>query len=88
VASRRRFLKIAASGAAAVMVGSLASAQAAVSERGEGELRHADLEAEIEKQKGNVAKTLQTIRAYELPGGSEPDFVFVPLGAKDSEASR
>jgi hypothetical protein len=39
----------------------------------------AALRAEIEKQKKSVADALATIRAYELPPGSDMAFVFRPL---------
>jgi len=89
--SRRRFLKLTAAGAAAMMIGSLESARRATAEGRNadhsGGARPPEIEAEIEKQKGYVAKTLETIRAYELPAGSNPGFVFAPLSPRAAGAS-
>jgi hypothetical protein len=38
-------------------------------------------EAEIERQKKDVAKTLKVIRDHPLAPGSDPAFVFMPMRA-------
>ena len=40
--------------------------------------------AEIEKQKRDLAAALKAIRDFELPPGSDPSFVFVPLRPRRS----
>lgn len=97
--TRRRFLKLVAAGAAAAVtapaqglartvrrrtttrpqpVKPAAPDHAAPSER---------IAAEIEKQKGYVAAALKTLRAYELPNGSEQAFVFRPVPARKERRS-
>jgi hypothetical protein len=86
--SRRSFLKLMATGSAAVLAGS-ATAVAAPARRPVRTPRTAPAAApamaasasEIRKQKEQTAATLKAIRAYSLPPGSEPAFAFVPMPA-------
>lgn len=88
--SRRRFLKVAVMGSAAVVASSVLAApgEAArvVAKRPprpkppEPE-RASALQEEIAKQKKSTADAVKTIRDYELPAGSEMAFAFVPAKA-------
>ena len=49
---------------------------------------HAALPEKIEEQKKSTADSLARIRAYDLPPGSPPSFVFRPLAAKRAARSR
>ena len=86
--SRRSFLKLMATGSAAVLAGA-ATAAAAPAKRPTRATRTAPAAApptaaspsEVRKQKEQTAATLKAIRAYALPPGSEPAFVFAPMPA-------
>jgi len=89
--SRRRFLELLAAGSAAVLarpVAALASPvkpAAPAAARAARPARHDRASpAEIEKQKRDLAATLKAIRDFELPPGSDPSFVFVPLRRRRS----
>jgi len=90
--SRRRFLGAALLGSAAALVAAVPGAAAATRRRPAAKPaagpRPAKLQAEIVKQKGYLADTLKTIRAYELPPGSEPAFVFAAVKAKKRGGAR
>lgn len=83
--SRRRFLKVVATGAAAALV-TPASALAQAAKRVKPAPRRAAkpapptataaLAAEVAKQKASVAQTLKTLREFPLANGAEPAFAF------------
>ena len=81
--TRRRFLTL----AAAASAGAALSARAALSatapprkKKASGvALRPASLEKGIAEQKSVLALQLKTLRAYPLPPGSDPAFLFRPL---------
>lgn len=85
--SRRRFLKLMVAGSAAAAAGAIPAAGRAAARRARPSAakpaakpeRPAALRAEIENQKRQVAKALETIRRAPLPPGAEPASVFVPL---------
>ena len=88
--SRRRFLKVAVMGSAAVVASSVltgtANVAAAVAKRAPrprpaAPARSAGVEAEVAKQKRSTSDLLKTIRNFELPAGSEMAFAFVPMKA-------
>ena len=84
--SRRRFLKTVAMGSVAAFAAATLPkvGEAAPVKRGRHASQpaaptltaHTPVEAEIEKQKKATADTVKTIRAFELPAGSEMAFVF------------
>jgi hypothetical protein len=80
---RRAFLKLLAAGSMAVAAGSVpvpaATAAARRDPRRGAHPPSAKARAEIENQKRYVARALEILRAYPLPPGSDPAFVFVPL---------
>jgi hypothetical protein len=77
--TRRRFLTL----AAAVTAGAALPARAAAPPRKKKSaavaLRPASLEKGIAEQKSVLALQLKTLRAYPLPPGSDPAFLFRPL---------
>ena len=77
---RRRFVKLMAASAAAILAQPIQESLAAPAKRAAGATAaHAlppALRKEIANQKKSVADTLRAIRAYELPPGSPPAFVF------------
>jgi hypothetical protein len=91
--SRRSFLKLMATGSAAVLAGAATAAAAPAPARRPARSSRTPRTAladappvaaspsEIRKQKEQTAATLKTIRAYALPPGSEPAFAFVPMPA-------
>ena len=89
--SRRSFLKILAAGSAAVATrpaAGLAATRARHAPTAKPAApAHATaappaaLRAEIERQKKDLDKILQTLREFPLPPGSSPAFVFRPLRA-------
>ena len=91
--SRRKFLALLAAGTVAVAtspVSTIAATQKkpATTTRGRTKsttapvkARVTPFEAEIERQKKDVAKTLKLIRDYQLAPGTEPAFVFTPMKA-------
>jgi hypothetical protein len=96
-ASRRRFLQLIAAGTAASVIapaGALAVTTArkpAVKPRPVAPPKSEPvapktpsdaIAAEVEKQKGYVAEALKGIRAFTLPPGTEPAFVFTPVHAR------
>jgi len=84
--TRRRFLGTALMGTAAALAaavpGVAATRRKAKPAAKPAAQRAPKLEAEITKQKGYLAKSLDTIRAHELPPGSEQAFVFSAVKAK------
>jgi len=98
-AARRRFLRAVAVGAAAALVTPVqALAQAAAAETGAARKtktaapktaapgRRTALPAEVQKLKGFTDDALKAIRAFPLPAGSPPAFVFHPLRARRGKA--
>ena len=91
--SRRKFLALLAVGTVAVAtspVSTLAATQKKTPTAAKGrtksttapvKARVTPFEAEIERQKKDVAKTLKLIRDYPLAPGTEPAFVFLPMRA-------
>lgn len=84
--TRRRFLKLLAAGSvAAAAAGAIPAAVGATKSPAKPHAKSAEraptLQAEIQKQKGFVTQTLEAIRKAELPPGSEPAAIFVPLEA-------
>lgn len=86
--SRRRFLALVAASAvapAAVLAPEAGSATATKpvtpSRRPPTAAPARALPAEIESQKKSVAGMLETIRAFRLPTGSNPAFMFAPIKA-------
>jgi hypothetical protein len=79
--SRRRFLALLGSAAAATPVSAAIASAATTPQRRArpAAARTARVEAEIEKQKKFVSDALATIRAFPLPPGSDMAFVFAPL---------
>lgn len=76
---RRRFMKLIAASAAAVLAQPLERSLAAPPKRPAPAVRTpmpAAVRREIDSQKKSVADTLKVIRAYKLPPGSPPAFVF------------
>jgi hypothetical protein len=85
--TRRRFLGTALLGTAAALAAAVPGVAATrrrtkPAPKPAAAARAPKLEAEIAKQKGYLTKTLDTIRAYELPPGSEQAFVFSAVKAK------
>jgi hypothetical protein len=95
--SRRRFLGLIATGSAAAAATPVAALARAVTPKGKPakpapDARPADprdgadvppaVADEIRKQKAAVEQSLQAVRDYPLPPGSEPAFVFAPLGPR------
>lgn len=82
--SRRRFLAMIGSAAAASpMSAAIASVATAPQRRARpAGARTARVEAEIEKQKKYVADALATVRAFPLPPGSDMAFAFAPLRSR------
>ena len=93
-ASRRRFLKLVATGAAAVAASGSLAPRARAAERTSARskparaTRTAAVEAEIKSQKDYTAKSLKTLRDFELPPGSEIAFAFRPMKAAKSRGKR
>jgi len=98
--SRRKFLALLAAGTVALAtspVSGIAAQQqkkTATSTRGKPKSTTAPVksrvtpfQAEIERQKKDVAKTLKVIRDYPLAPGSEPAFVFQPMRALSKRKS-
>ena len=95
-ASRRRFLGVVAAGTAAALIApTQALAQAAAESARRKTVapakrpapgRRVASPAEIEKLEGFTAAALEAIRAFPLPAGSPPAFVFRPLPAKRGKA--
>ena len=85
---RRRFVKLVALSGAAVLAAPLSGAPAAPPQRAvlSALSRHRALtpavRREIANQERSLAKTLATIRKYELPPGSPMAFVFRPPRAQ------
>lgn len=79
--SRRRFLKLIAAGSAAAATAAVPTARAATRKRAHAPAQPmpAKIAKEIDNQKAYVSKTLDVIRLYPLPPGTEPAFVFQPL---------
>jgi len=81
--SRRRFLKLVTAGSAALIAGSAPAAPAAAQKKRPpatgGTKRPKAVEKEIDTQRAYVARTLQAVRGYPLPAGSELGFAFRPL---------
>jgi hypothetical protein len=82
---RRRFVKLVALSGAAVLAAPLSGAPAAPArsvthapEAGQRALTPA-VRKEIANQERSLAKTLATIRKFDLPPGSPMAFVFTPL---------
>lgn len=76
---RRRFVKLMAAGAAAMFAQPLAGRGLAAPKRpGPAEPSPASgaVRREIASQKKSVADTLRAIRAFKLPPGSPPAYVF------------
>jgi hypothetical protein len=79
---RRRFVKLALAGAAAVAAAPLARAAEAASRvrpappRDGRKPTPAALRRELENQKGQVAAIAKVVREYSLPAGSQPAPVF------------
>lgn len=76
---RRRFLSLMAAGAAAVLTQPVNRSLAAAAKRApapESPSPSAAARKEIANQKKSVADMLKVIRAYKLPPGSPPAFVF------------
>ncbi|HLQ66367.1 MAG TPA: hypothetical protein VK123_03945 [Candidatus Limnocylindrales bacterium] len=78
---RRRFVKLMAASAAAILAQPIQESLAAPAKRAAAGATAAHalppaLRKEIANQKKSVADTLRAIRAYELPPGSRPAFVF------------
>jgi len=96
--SRRSFLKLMATGSAAVITGAAAVSRAKAAPAKSTRARAASapapapptaaIAAEIRKQKDATAATLKTIRSYVLPPGSEPAFVFAPMSASPRSRRR
>ncbi len=77
------------------MVGSLPTRRAAAQSGGGGKKakkaapeRSEKVEAELENQRKYVASTLETIRKFDLPPGSEVGFVFRPLRKTKGKARK
>jgi hypothetical protein len=89
--SRRSFLKLMATGSAAVLTGAATATTtaAAPAKRPARTTRTAPVAeapavasaSEIRKQKEQTAAILKAIRAFKLPPGTEPAFVFTPMRA-------
>ncbi len=92
--SRRRFLKLLATGSAAAATPGLARAAAASRRAAARRPAHppapaatpaatppAALRAEIARQQRDLDKTLKTLRDHPLEPGSDPAFVFTPRRA-------
>ena len=86
--SRRKFLKLLALSSAAVIAPAAVPrrSRVAIQRRGRPAVggtpalrRSAAIEAEIRKQVKATAGILKTIRAYDLPPGSEMAFAFAPV---------
>jgi len=77
---RRRFVKLLAAGAAAILTQPVEKTLAAPAVRaGASAAAHTvppALRKEVANQKKSVADTLRVIRAYKLPAGSRPASVF------------
>ena len=89
--TRRRFLSLIAAGSAAAATAPMRSIAATATPARTKAAPPAPSPAiakEIEKQKGYVADALKTIRAHELPAGSDMAFVFQPLRPRRKEARR
>jgi hypothetical protein len=89
--NRRRFVTLAALGGAAALAAPLGAARAAgaasaapgAKPRAAGRKEAAAaIRREIANQERSLAKTLATIRSYELPPGSPMAFVFAPLRSR------
>ncbi len=79
-ASRRRFLKLMAAGSAAVLAKPLEAATTPEKKpAAKSPALPPEISAEIKSQKDYLARTLSVIRDFELPAGSEPACVFLPL---------
>jgi hypothetical protein len=87
---RRRFMKLMAATAAVVLTQpverSLAAAAAKRPAPAEPETISAATRKELASQKKSVADMLKAIRAYKLPPGSRPAFVFRAEKRSDSRA--
>ncbi len=92
IRSRRRFLKVVASGAAVAIVAPAATLARAATRPARSRPAPAPhlsarpaprpptgVATEIAKQKKQVAQTLQTLRAFQLGNGAEQSFAFRPL---------
>jgi len=88
--TRRRFLSLIAAGSAAAATAPMRSIAAPATERKKPAppAPSPAVAREIEKQKGYVADALKTIRAHQLPAGSDMAFVFQPLRPRRKEARR
>jgi hypothetical protein len=78
---RRRFVKLLAAGAAAILSQPVEKTLAAPARRARtssapGHPLPPAIEKEITAQKKSVADTLRVVRAYRLPAGSPPASVF------------
>ena len=95
-ASRRRFLKlvllggaaVASSGATPLARSSRAATPAAARHLPSSAALPAAMRREIASQKAYVARTLQTVRDYALPAGSEMAFVFRPVARPSRKPRR
>lgn len=82
--SRRTFLKLMATGSAAVLAGNTVAAAAPAKSRGKRSAPAAPAASpdELRKQKEYTAAALKVIREYKLPpGAAEPAFTFAPMVA-------
>ena len=83
--SRRRFLKLLAAGSVAAATTAIPEARATTRKRAPArplspkETLPSKIAKEIDNQKACVGRTLDTIRRYPLPPGTEPAFVFQPF---------
>lgn len=88
--SRRAFLKLIATGSAAVLATTATTAATTAAAAATAPARRSRsappaaprtpaVAAEIRKQKEYTAATLKTIRSFPLPPGSEPGFLFAPI---------
>lgn len=88
---RRRFMKLVAAGAAAVLSQPVERSLAAASAKRpaaapEPKAVAPALRREIASQKKSVADTLKAIRAYKLPPGSRPAYAFRAQKRRDTRA--
>jgi hypothetical protein len=80
--TRRRFLGLVASGALAAATPARAATLARKKATPAATPRSAAVERGIGEQKSVLALQLKTLRAYVLPPGSDPAFVFRPLRSR------
>jgi len=84
--NRRRFIHVLAASGAAVIATGLPGAKAAPAPkavvRKPSKPLSATMEREIRNQERAVADMLKVVRAYDLPPGSDPAFVFRAMRAR------